>query len=325
MAQEAREEILRLFRQSRDFVSGEELSRSLGVSRTAIWKQIGLLREQGYTIQALPSRGYRLVAGPDKLLPAEIKAGIGNRVVGREVVFFEETDSTNLRAQALGDAGAVEGTVIIADRQSAGKGRLGRQWFSPPGVNLYASILLRPPISPRFAPQLTFVSAVAVARALEEIAGLETTVKWPNDILLNGKKVAGLLNELSAETERVHYVVLGIGVNLNMAADEFPADLRYPATSVAIEKGETVSRLAFVRCLLHHVEHLYELYLLKGFAPLLRAWESLFELTGHAAEVDCQERLLRGIVEGLDDDGALLLRLPSGATERILAGDVRPI
>ncbi|MFA5515842.1 MAG: biotin--[acetyl-CoA-carboxylase] ligase [Desulfuromonadales bacterium] len=325
MTQDAREEILRLFRQSRDFVSGEELSRFLGVSRTAIWKQIGLLREQGYSVQAVPSRGYRLLSGPDTLLPAEIKADSGTRIMGREVVFFEETDSTNLRAQALGDSGAVEGTVVVADRQSAGKGRLGRHWFSPPGVNLYTSILLRPPIPPRMAPQLTFVSALAVARAIEEVGGLEPTVKWPNDILLGGKKVAGLLNELNAETERVHYVILGIGVNLNMRSDQFPQDLRYPATSVAIEKGEPISRLAFVRSLLRHVDQLYELYLLKGFTPLLRAWESLFELTGRAAEVDCQGRLLRGVVDGLDNDGALLLRLPNGDTERILAGDVRPV
>jgi BirA family biotin operon repressor/biotin-[acetyl-CoA-carboxylase] ligase len=325
MGQDAREEILRLFRLSGNFVSGEKLSRSLGVSRTAVWKQIGLLREQGYHIEALPSRGYRLLSGPDSFLPAEIKAGSENRLIGREVVYFTETDSTNLRAQALGEAGAVEGTVVIADRQSAGKGRLGRQWFSPPGVNLYASVLLRPPISPRLAPQLTFVSALAVARAIEETSGLEPTVKWPNDILLGGRKVAGLLNELSAETERVHYVILGIGVNLNMTADQFPGDLRYPATSVALEKGEPVSRVAFARALFRHVEQLYELYLLKGFTPLLRAWESLFELTGQPAEVDCRERVLRGIVEGLDSDGALLLRLPNGETERILAGDVRPL
>ncbi len=325
MGQDAREEILRLFRLSGNFVSGEELSRSLGVSRTAVWKKIGLLREQGYRIEALPSRGYRLLSGPDSLLPAEIKAGSENRLIGREVVYFAETDSTNLRAQALGDDGAAEGTVIIADRQTAGKGRLGRQWFSPPGVNLYASVLLRPPIPPRRAPQLTFVSALAVARAIEETSGLEPTVKWPNDILLDGRKVAGLLNELNAETERVNYVVLGIGVNLNMTADQFPGDLRYPATSLALQKGEPVSRVTFARALFRHIDQLYELYLLKGFSPLLHAWESLFELTGQPAEVDYQDRVLRGIVEGLDSDGALLLRLPNGETERVLAGDVRPI
>ncbi len=325
MGRNAPEEILRLFRERQGFVSGEELSRLIGVSRTAVWKQVGLLREQGYAIEALPSKGYRLLTTPDSLRPAEVKTGLEGRLLGREVVYFEETDSTNLRALALGEEGAAEGTVVIADRQSAGKGRLGRRWVSPAGVNLYASVLLRPPIPPRWAAQLTFLSAVAVARAIEETTGLQAHVKWPNDILLGGKKVAGLLNELNAETERVHFVVLGIGVNLNMHADQFPADLRYPATSVALETGEPVSRLAFTRSLLIHLDDLYGLFLTKGFPPLLHAWESFFDMVGREADVDCQNRRLRGIVEGLDADGALLLRLPDGASERILAGDVRPV
>lgn len=325
MRREAREEILRLFRQSRGFVSGEELSRHLGTSRTAVWKQIRLLREQGYAIEAVPSRGYRLTSTPDLLLPAEIRAGLDTRTIGQEIIYLEDTDSTNLRAYLLGETGAAEGTVVIADRQSAGKGRLGRRWTSPPGVNLYTSVLLRPPISPRSAPQLTFLSAVAAARAIEETSGLEARLKWPNDILLGGKKVAGLLNELSAETDRVHFVVLGIGVNLNMQAGHFPADLRYPATSVAMETGARISRPAFARALFRHLDGLYHLYLEKGFLPVLLAWESLFDLAGQQVEVDMQERRLLGIATGLDEDGALLVRLPDGTLERVLAGDVKPV
>jgi BirA family biotin operon repressor/biotin-[acetyl-CoA-carboxylase] ligase len=323
---EPRETILRLFREKAgSFISGEEISLALGVSRTAVWKQIGQLREIGYAIEAAPSRGYRLAATPDTLIPSELRAGLDTRVVGREIVYFEETDSTNVRAHDLGEKGAVEGTVVVADRQTAGKGRMGRHWASPGGVNLYVSVLLRPNILPVEAPQLTFLSALATARAVEEVGGMSAAVKWPNDVLLGGKKVAGLLNEMSAETEGIHFVVLGIGVNLNMRDDQFPSELRYPATSVALETGKPVSRAAFARALFRHLDSLYELYLEKGFTPVIRAWEALFELLGREVEVDSQDRVLSGRVEGLDEDGALLLRLDSGARERILAGDVRPV
>lgn len=325
-AKNAQEEILRLLREKAgQFVSGEEFSQSLGVSRTAVWKQVRQLRELGYTIEAVTSRGYRLTGTPDTLIPTEIQAGLETRLIGREVVYYETTDSTNLRAHDLGEAGAAEGTVVIADRQTAGKGRLGRSWISPPGVNLYASVLLRPSILPYHAPQLSFLSAVAVARAVEEISGLAPSVKWPNDVLLRGRKIAGLLNEMSAETEGIHYVILGIGVNLNMRSEQFPADLRYPATSLALEKGEPVARAAFARALLRHLDSLYELYLEVGFPPVLKAWEAFFDLIGRQVEVDYQSRCVQGRVEGLDDDGALLLRLADGRAEKVLAGDVRPL
>lgn len=322
----AREEILRLFRQRKGgVVSGEELSQSLGVSRTAVWKQIKLLRDLGYIIEATPSRGYRLAKAPDTLIPAEIQSALGTRLIGREVVYFEETDSTNVRAHELGEAAAPDGTVVIAEHQTAGKGRRGRQWISPPGVNLYTSVLLRPDILPRFATQLTFVSAVAVARAIEDVTDLEPRVKWPNDVLLGGKKVAGLLNEMSAETESINYVILGIGVNLNMSAGQFPADLRYPATSVALEQEAPISRLDLARALFRRLDYYYFLFLEQGFPPVIRDWENLCDLMGKMVEVDYQDRLVRGRAEGIDEDGALLLRLPDGMKERVLAGDVRPV
>lgn len=326
MGRTAPDDILKILRQHPGgFISGGELSQALGVSRTAVWKQMELLRERGYIIEAVTSRGYRLLESPDLLLPAEIAGGPDQGVIGREVLYLETTDSTNVRAQELGEAGAVEGTVVIADRQTAGKGRLGRQWVSPPGVNFYASVLLRPPIPPTAASQLTFLSAVAVARAIEESSGLQPRVKWPNDILLAGRKVAGLLNELSAETERIHYVILGIGVNLNMRSDQFPSDLRYPATSVALEKGMPVSRTAFARALFRHLDELYRVYLAEGFGTVLRAWESFFDLQGREVEVDMQPTRRRGTIVGLDAEGALLLRVEGGGTERVLAGDVRPL
>jgi BirA family biotin operon repressor/biotin-[acetyl-CoA-carboxylase] ligase len=324
--QKTGEQILRLFHDhAGEYLSGERISRELGVSRTAIWKRIEQLRSLGYRIEAVPSRGYCLASTPDILLPEEIRAGLDTRRIGCEVLFYSSTDSTNDRAHELAQKGAPEGTVVVADCQSSGKGRLGRRWESPPGVNLYASVVLRPAISPYHAAQLTFLSAAAVARSVADCTGLVPAVKWPNDVLLGGRKVAGLLNELDAETERVHYLILGIGVNLNMQPDQFPSDLRYPATSLAIETGRRAERLAFTRTLLRNLDRLYDLYLEQGFGPVLPAWQEFFDMVGQEVEVDCQEYRLRGRVTGLDGNGALLLRLADGSERRVLSGDVRPL
>lgn len=324
MSTSLRETILQLFRKTpTGFVSGAEISRTLGVSRTAVWKQIETLRTMGYAIKAVPSKGYHLLHSPDILLAEELRVEAPGQIIGREIRTLESTDSTNLQAMALGEAGAPEGLVIIADQQTAGKGRLGRAWISPGGVNLYLSVLLRPPVLPAAAPQLTFLSAVAVCRTIEEVTDLQPQVKWPNDILLGGRKVAGLLNEMSSETDRVHHVVLGIGVNLNMMEEDLPTRLRYPATSVAVEAGRPVSRLDFVRVLLRRLDELYAAYLIEGGRPLLTAWEAYCDLTGKMIEVDCQRCLIKGLMIGLDDDGALLVKSASGV-ERVWAGDVRP-
>ena len=325
MTSSARETILQLFRETPDgYLSGGRISEVLGVSRTAVWKQITALRSLGYQIEAVPSRGYRLLLCPDVLLAEEIRAGLDTRIIGGDIRLLEVTDSTNSQAGRLADAGVPEGLVVIADRQTAGKGRLGRSWISPPAVNLYLSVLLRPPVLPVEAPQLTFLSAVAVVRTMIEVSGLEPTVKWPNDILLNGRKIAGLLNEMNSETDRVNYVVLGIGVNLNMTADQFPSRLRYPATSLGIELGRQVSRVEFARCLLKQIDVLYDEYLRTGARPVMAAWERHCDLTGKPVVVDCQSFLVKGVMAGLDDDGALLVKTPQGTFERVLAGDVRP-
>lgn len=322
----ARESILALFRQHpAGYVSGAQLSRELGVSRTAVWKQVEQLRQLGYAIEAVPSRGYRLCAVPDLPLVEELQAGLAVKLVGQELRYLAETDSTNRQACLLGESGAPAGTVVIADRQSAGRGRLGRQWVSPPGVNLYLSVLLRPPLPPHAAPQLTFLSALAVARAIETVAGLQPSLKWPNDVLVDGRKVAGLLNEMSAESDRVRFVVLGIGVNLNMTADQFPEELRMPATSLRIAGGRPVSRAAFARELLQQLDRLYAEFLRHGPAPILAAWEAYCTLFGQPVSVDGPDGALCGTVAGIDRDGALLLTLADGSSERILAGDVRPL
>lgn len=326
-AKSAREAILGLFRQAPDgFLSGGRLSEALGVSRTAVWKQIEQLRQLGYRIEAVPSRGYRLLAAPDLPLAEELRTGLDTRVVGREIRYLAETDSTNRQAYALGEAGAREGLVVIADRQTAGKGRMGRTWVSPPGVNLYLSVVLRPPLPPHAAPLLTFVSTLAVSRAIAAVSGLVPTHKWPNDVLVNGCKVAGLLNEMSAEADRIRFVVLGIGVNLNMTADQFPDELRMPATSLLLAGGRPVARALFARTLLEQLDALYAGFLQRGPAPILAEWEAGCDLIGRQVEVDeGGSGIVRGRVVGIDRDGALLLTLADGSSERILAGDVRVV
>ncbi|KAF0220076.1 MAG: BirA family transcriptional regulator biotin operon repressor / biotin-acetyl-CoA-carboxylase [Geobacteraceae bacterium] len=315
--------ILELFHAKKGgVVSGEEFSRVLEVSRTAVWKHIKSLKDLGYQIVAVPSQGYRLVTSPDILIPAEIAAGLTVTRIGRRIICFRETDSTNEVAFRLAEEGVEEGTVVIAEKQRRGKGRLGRRWESPAGVNLYCSVVLRPPILPMQAAQLTFLSTVAVARAVAETAALRPFIKWPNDVLINGMKVAGLLNEMSAETEKVNFVVLGIGVNINMQRTQFPDDLRHPATSLALEAGKDVSRLYFTRNLLKTLDELYDSYLARGYAPVREEWLARCDICGRKVKVSFQESGITGVAVGIDDYGALLLQLPDGRVEKVLAGDV---
>ena len=322
----SRDKILSLFRAHSDqYVSGQEISRALNISRAAVWKQVKVLRELGFVIEAKHSLGYRLVDAPDLLLAAEIENELNCRLIGRSVVSLPETDSTNVQARRLAEEGALEGTVVIADRQSAGRGRLGRCWESPPGVNLYCSILLRPKIPVQQAPQLTFLSVVAVAETLNKICQLPAKVKWPNDILVGGAKIAGLLNEMNAETEQIHFVILGIGVNLNMTEKQFPEVLNYPATSAFLKTGKHVDRVAFLRAFLQCLDQYYMEFLEEGFLPIRRRWEHLCDMMNAQVLVDQGSISLCGTVVGLDSAGALRLQLDNGRVERILAGDVRPV
>ncbi len=322
----SREQIVHLFRKRPgEYISGKEICSVLHISRAAVWKQVEQLRDLGYAIEARRARGYRLLESPDLLLPNEISGELGTFLVGRQIQCENQIISTNQRAQQLAAEGAPEGLVVLAETQTAGRGRMGRRWESPAGVNIYCSVLLKPQIPPRQAPQLTFLSAVATAEALKELYGIDARVKWPNDILVGGRKIAGLLNELSAETEQIHALVLGIGVNVNMTVEQFPDELRYPATSVRIETGELHLRLPLARLLIQKIDALYAEFLDQGFAPMRRRWESLFDLLDRQVEVDLGQRTISGVVGGLEPDGALKLFLPDGRVERIVAGDVRPI
>ena len=318
--------ILHLFNTEKGYISGEHLSRELGVSRTAVWKHITTLRNSGYLVEAVPSRGYRLISSPDIIDPHEIKAQLVSSRIGTRLEYTKATASTNADAFRVAEAGAIEGTVVLADFQTSGKGRRGRVWASPAGVNIYASVVLRPTIMPHEAPQLTFLSAVAVARAIEQTTELVPEIKWPNDLLISGKKVAGLLNEMSAETDGINFVILGIGVNLNMAADQFPDDLRHPATSLFLESGQRVDRVRFTSTMLNELDRLYAEFLEHGFGPVREEWQRRCNASGRQVLVnDSGTECTGGLFIGIDLDGALLLRSDDDRLHRITCGDVRVI
>jgi BirA family transcriptional regulator, biotin operon repressor / biotin---[acetyl-CoA-carboxylase] ligase len=244
-------------------------------------------------------------------------------LIGREILFQPEVDSTNRRAREQCLRGAKEGTVILADSQSAGKGRLGRQWQSPAGANLYASIILRPSISPATAPQIPLVAGVAGANALARDTGLDARIKWPNDIFVHGKKVAGILSEMEAESNRIRFIILGVGVNVNWPKEEIPPDLRPVATSLRAEAGREFSRAEVAAEIFEDLEREYGLFLKEGFSPRLREeWSRLSWVNRKWVTLTMMEKKFEGQVLGLDTDGALLLRDREGKIQRFIAGDV---
>ena len=315
-------EIIRLLKAGPGYTSGQLLSESLGVSRTAVWKHVTALRKMGYAIEASPSKGYRLLeARPFNTV--ELQTLMAGQDFGCEVHFFDSIDSTNAKAFELARAGAPEGAVVIAETQTKGKGRIGRKWESPAGTNLYISIILRPKVAPHGAAGLTFVAAVAVAEAVSA-SGVKPAVKWPNDILIGGRKTAGILLEMDSEPDRVNFVIAGIGVNLNMKKESFPENIRDIATSLAEETGSPVDRAAFTASLLSSMRKWYGVYLKEGFAPVLDAWKGFFRSTDKPVRVTFFDRVIEGVCKGVDSTGALLLER-DGVVERVISGDVEAL
>jgi len=304
------------------FLSGEEISRRLRVSRTAVWKRIRHLRDLGYEIEAATRAGYRLTASPDLLTPSEVLPLLKTKKMGRVIHHFHTLDSTNSRAYGLALDGAKEGEIVLAESQKKGRGRLERQWFSPPSRNLYLSVVLRPPIPPQEAPLLTLLAAVATADAIRALTDLSPRIKWPNDILLHDRKVAGLLNEIHSETDRVHFVILGIGVNVNGEVQGFPRQIRQIATTLREETGQNISRKAFLARLLWDLEAWYTLFLKEGGPPILAAWRERAQIRGRQVEVMSFGETLRGTAVDIDSDGALILDTGRGERRRVVAGDL---
>ena len=300
------------------FVSGEQMSRMSGVSRTAIWKEIQKLREEGYRILAQPHAGYQLVGIPDRMIPQELTWNLETQRIGKKVHAYETTDSTMEIARRLSAAGEPEGSVVIAEGQGKGRGRLGRSWVSPKGKGIYLSVILRPKVQFSRVPLITLMTAVAVARAISKETTLSPEIKWPNDVLIKGKKVSGILTEMNAELNRVNDLVVGIGLNVNTPAASLPAH----ATSLSREMGHRVDRLALARSLLVQMDRVYLQFLKEGVEPILAAWRGHALFLGKRIRVAAEGRTVDGQAMDVDSSGALLVRTDAGMIESVSAGEV---
>lgn len=304
-------------------VSGADLAQQLGMSRAAVWARIEDLRKLGYEITATPHQGYRLLSTPDVLHADDLLARLpDNLIIGRDIRVFEATNSTNDVVEKLARDGVKEGVVVFAEAQTKGRGRLGRTWLSPARKGLWFSLLLRPDLRPQGATQLTVAAATALARAIRRQTNLSPEIKWPNDILLRGKKVAGILTELNAELDHVKYLIIGIGVDVNLTATDLPAELRKTATSLRIESGQPVLRPELAAAVLQELDADYARVRAGKFEAVADEWEAQCTTIGHQVTIRMGARVLCGVAEALDPEGALLLRTQHGRLERIIGGDV---
>lgn len=315
--------ILSALRENADGVSGAQLAEQLKISRAAIWARIEDLRKIGFEIEASPHFGYKIVGEPDALIADDLLARLGKtKTIGRDIRVFEQTTSTNDVIEKLARDGVKEGVVVFAESQTRGRGRLGRKWISPARKGLWFSILLRPDLRPQETTQLTVASATALRRAIFLETDLQPEIKWPNDILLSGKKVAGILTEMSAELDKVRYIILGIGIDINLDATELPPDLKKLATSLKIEAGEKISRAKLATAVLRELDFDYARIRAGKFSEVADEWEENCMTIGKNVVVQIGERKIRGRAESLDNEGALLLRTEHGRLERITGGDV---
>ncbi len=303
-------------------VSGEELGRTVGISRTAVWKHINGLRREGYRIDSLPGRGYSFVSAPDSLLPEEIKSGLNTHVLGTEISCYREVTSTQSIAKSMAAQGAREGTVIVAETQSGGRGRVARSWVSPVG-GIYFSVILRPDIKPAEALQLPLIAGIAVARAIDKLTGLKPKLKWPNDIIVNDLKTGGILTEMSAEVDRLEWVIIGIGLNVNTPQESFPSEVKGTAVSLMEAGGKHVPRVKLLQYILAELEALYDDFSKSGFELLREQWKALSNTIGAEVNISSSTEQLVGRAIDIDSDGALIVQKEDGTKERIIAGDVR--
>lgn len=321
-----RDELLIELKNASGWKSGEQLSRRMSMTRSAVWKHIVKLREEGFNIESSPRKGYRL-ADADVIIPSEFRKSLRSDLfIPSGVRFLRQAASTNAEARRLAENGAPQGTLVIAEAQDSGKGRRGRQWFSPPGLGLYFSFILRPNMTPAEAARITLLMSVSAAEVISGKTGLAAQIKWPNDILINGRKAAGILAEISTELDSINYMIVGLGVNVNIpragGTGAFPAELQPTATSLLIETGRTFSRVALLRCILKDFEHCYNAARQDGFQPALRRWRELAGITGKKVKIETAGGTVAGTVMELDRDGALVLRDEDGSLRRFLSGDI---
>lgn len=314
-------EILRLLKESDGYVSGQQLCERFQVSRTAVWKVVDQLKKEGYEIEAVPRKGYRLVESPDVLSEAELESLRSTKWAGKSIFVFKETDSTNIQAKAGGEKGESHGTLYVAESQSAGRGRRGKSWESPAGESIYMSLLLRPELPPVKAPMLTLVMALAVARTIREQTGAEALIKWPNDIVVQGRKICGILTEMSTEMTWINYVVIGIGINVNQ--NEFPEELKDCASSLKMETGRRFRRSHLIAAVMEHFEMYYEQFLQEGsLAGFRKEYNELLVNKDRQVKILEPGNHYEAYALGINDTGELIVEKEDGSVQNIFAGEV---
>ena len=314
-------QILTHLRNGKEYVSGDRIAAAMGISRTAVWKYVNSLETLGYKIAKLKGKGYRLTETPDRLYPWEIERHLKTETLGKQVIYEDVVDSTNTSAFGLALGGEPEGTCVIAETQKTGKGRLGREWFSPVMKNLYMSVILRPLIPPAQVYPITFLSCLAVDDALTTLTGITPTLKWPNDVLIRGRKVCGTLLELSTEPDMVRFVIVGIGLNINMIESEMNEEIKAKATSLLMETKKPFERALVCGMLLTSLEKYYRLFQKEGAEKICSVWEERADIKGKHLEITQLGESYKGVSEGIDRDGAMLLNI-GGTVRKIIAGDV---
>ena len=313
--------ILELLRRQEGFLSGEDIGRELSITRAAVCKGIQKLREEGYEIEAVTNRGYRLTNPETMYNKRELEQGLKTKTMGQTIYFYEETDTTNNRARELALEGASEGTLVVAEKQTAGRGRRGKVWESPLGTGIWMSLVLRPQIAPAEASVLTLLCGLATAEAIEAETGLSAGIKWPNDILINGKKAVGILTEMDCEMSEVHFVIPGIGINVNTAS--FPPEIAEIATSLYLECGKTVSRRRLVHRVLERLEEHYETFLRTGsFAAMLEDYRKHCITLGKEVHVLGREPFFAEALDITPEGELLVRRADNGKEEVVFSGEV---
>ena len=312
--------ILEKLKQGEDFISGQEISKEFHITRAAIWKYINILREDGYNIESVPSKGYRLVSLPDILSYEEIKEYLKTDFMGRSIYYFNSIDSTNKKAKEIA-LDEKEGTVLIAEEQTAGKGRMGRSWVSPKGKGIWMSLILKPTMEPMKVPKLTLIGAAAVYKALENM-GIKAQIKWPNDVLIDGKKICGILTEMSGELNMVNYVIMGIGINVNLDEGDFPEELKDKATSLKISTGKEISRKELTANILNEFEKLYLKFKEEdNIEEVLKISRENSILLGEEVRIIRGNNIKIGKAIDINDNGELVVEV-GDKVEKIISGEV---
>lgn len=314
-------EILALLRERGDYVSGQDICERFGVSRTAVWKAIGQLKKAGYHIDAVQNRGYLLTAERELFCQHELESRMDTSWAGHPLFCYDVLDSTNLRAKLVAEQGAGHGTLIVADMQTAGRGRRGRSWSSPPGTNVYYTLVLKPEIAPDKASMLTPVMGLAVAEGIRRVCDLEAMIKWPNDIVVNGKKVCGILAEMSVERDYIHYVVIGVGINVGL--QEFPEEAAATAACLQQECGKEVSRVELITSTMRSFEKYYDIFMeSKDLSGLVEQYDSLLVNRDRQVRVMDPKGEFQGVARGINGQGELLVERENGSLVNVYAGEV---